>query len=62
MKILKYFDPCEYENFTQPDMDHIMELYEEGITDEKELSIESDLNIETVKQILYTLRKRGDIK
>ena len=39
-----------------------MELYEEGIADERELSRESDLSTETVKQILYTLRKRGDIK
>jgi DNA-binding MarR family transcriptional regulator len=62
MKILKYFDSYEYENFTHSDMEYIMELYEEGITDEKELSRESDLSIETVKQILYTLRKRGDIK
>jgi predicted ArsR family transcriptional regulator len=51
-----------FEDFTLDDMEMVKELYEEGLTDVSQLSIELDLSEETVKQILYTLRKRGDIK
>lgn len=51
-----------FEDFTINDMEMTKELYEEGITDVSQLSIELDLSEETVKQILYTLRKRGEIK
>ena len=51
-----------FEDFTLNDMEMVKELYEEGMDDTKQISIELDLSEETVKQILYTLRKRGDIK
>lgn len=51
-----------FEDFTLDDMEFVKELYQEGLTDTKQLSIETDLSEETIKQILYTLRKRGDIK
>ncbi len=50
-----------FEDFTLSDMEFVKELYEEGLTDVEQLSIETDLSVETIKQILYTLRKRGDI-
>lgn len=51
-----------FEDFTLDDMEMVKELYEEGMEDPKQLSIEMGLSEETIKQILYTLRKRGDIK
>lgn len=51
-----------FEDFTMDDMEFVKELYQDGMTDIKQLSIESDLTEETVKQIIYTLRKRGDIE
>ena len=51
-----------FEDFTLSDMEYVKELYEEGLTDVSQLSIETDLSEEVIKQILYTLRKRGDIK
>lgn len=50
-----------FEDFTLNDMEMVKELYEEGLQDTKQLSIEMDLSEETIKQILFTLRKRGDI-
>lgn len=50
-----------FEDFTLSDMEMVKELYEEGLQDTKQLSIEMDLSEETIKQILFTLRKRGDI-
>jgi DNA-binding Lrp family transcriptional regulator len=40
----------------------VKELYEEGMTDVGQLSIELDLSEETVTQIINTLKIRGDIK
>lgn len=51
-----------FEDFTLSDMEMVKELYEEGLVDIKQIAIETDLSEETVKQILHTLRKRGDIK
>lgn len=63
--ILKYNsfvkEKYEFEDFTMDDMEMVKELYEEGMEDPKQISIEMDLSIETINQILYTLRKRGDI-
>ncbi|MCK9446126.1 hypothetical protein M0Q50_04450 [bacterium] len=52
----------EYENFTINDMDDVKELYDDGMTSAKEIALETDLDIDTVKQIIYTLKKRGDIE
>jgi DNA-binding MarR family transcriptional regulator len=62
MRFLKKFEAYEYENFTLSEMEYVMELYEDGLTDIKQLAIESNLSIETVKQIIHTLKKRGDIE
>lgn len=51
----------EFENFTMDDMEMVKELYKEGMESPKEISKEMDLPIETINQILYSLRKRGDI-
>lgn len=52
----------EFEDFTMNDMEFVKELWEEGITEIGQLAIESDLDKATVTQIIYTLKKRGDIK
>ena len=50
-----------FEDFTLSDMEFVKELYEDGLTDVKQISIETDLSEQTVMQILNTLKKRGDI-
>lgn len=50
-----------FEDFTTNDMEMVKELYEEGLTDSKQLSIEMDLPVETIIQILDTLKRRGEI-
>lgn len=54
-----------YENFTMADMQFVQELYEEGMTDPGDIAREmdwKDMSKETVEQIIYTLKKRGDIE
>jgi len=71
MIYIKSFESYEYENYSLSDMDFILDLWNDGFKYDyqnnedntvKQLSIESDLSVNTVKQILYTLDKRGDIK
>lgn len=52
----------EYENFTINDMDDVKELYDDGMTSAEEIALETDLDLDTVIQIIYTLKKRGDIE
>jgi hypothetical protein len=66
MKHLKRFrenisEKYEFEDFTMNDMEMVKELYEDGLEDPNQISIEMDLPLDIVNQILYTLRKRGDI-
>jgi hypothetical protein len=61
MRFEEFNEKYEFEDFTLSDMEFVKELYEEGITDIGQLSIESDLSKETVKQIISTLKKRGEI-
>jgi hypothetical protein len=63
MKYLKRFrEKYEFEDFTMNDMEMVRELYEDGEgLDPHQISIEMDLPLDIVDQILYTLRKRGDI-
>lgn len=54
-----------YEDFTLSDMQFVQELYEEGMTDPGDIAREmdwKDMSKETVEQIIYTLKKRGDIE
>ena len=51
----------EYEDFTINDIEFVKELYQDGMTEIKQLSIEADLSEETIKQIIFTLRKRKEI-
>jgi predicted transcriptional regulator len=63
MKHLKSFnEKYEFEDFTHNDMEMVKELYEEGMMSAHELSREMDLSVDTIEQILWTLRKRGDIE
>jgi len=59
--IWKSINEHTFEDFTMNDMLYIKDLYDEGISDPETLSRESDLDINTVNQILYTLRQKGDI-
>lgn len=54
----KSFNESNYtfEDFTENDIEMVKELYEEGLTDPNQLSIEMDLPIETIIQILDILR------
>ena len=61
MRFEEFNEQYEFEDFTLSDMEFVKELYEEGITDIGQLALESDLSKETVKQIIYTLKKRGEI-
>ena len=61
MKFKEFNEKYEFEDFSLSDMEFVKELYEEGITDIGQLAIESDLSKETVKQIISTLKKRGEI-
>lgn len=56
----KSFNESNYtfEDFTENDIEMVKELYEEGLTDPNQLSIEMDLPIETIIQILDILKKR----
>lgn len=64
--ILKYRqfinERYEFEDFTINDMEMTKELYQDGMEDPNQISLEMDLPVETINQILYTLRKRGDIE
>lgn len=64
--ILKYRqfinERYEFEDFTMNDMEMTKELYQDGMEDPNQISLEMDLPVETINQILYTLRKRGDIE
>jgi hypothetical protein len=54
----------EYEDFTMVDMDLVKELWEEGITNPEEIQKEldfRDLSIDTINQIIDTLKKNGQI-
>ena len=56
MKNIKTFENYEYENFTYSDMEFAKELYEEGMTDPKDIAREmdwkDDMDEATVKQMI----------
>lgn len=54
----------EHENFTASDMDYVKDLWEDGMTDPEEIKREMDFkhfDVETIKQIIYSLKKSGQI-
>ena len=55
----------EFEDFTAVDMDLVKDLYEDGITDPEDIKRELDyrehLTIDSIKQIIYSLRKSGQL-
>ncbi len=58
MRYLKRFNEhYEYENFTMNDIEMVRELYEDGMTDPKEIAREMDLDVNTIIQILSTIKK-----
>jgi hypothetical protein len=64
MKNIKTFENYEYENFTLSDMEFAKELYEEGMTDPKDIAREmdwKDMDEATVTQMIYTMKKSGEI-
>lgn len=63
MKHLKSFkEKYEYEDFSHDDMEMVKELYEDGMLSTHEIAKEMDLPVDTIDQIIWTLRKRGDIE
>lgn len=51
----------EFEDFTLSDMEFVKDLYNDGLTDIYQISIESDLDIDTVKKIIDVLKRRGEL-
>ncbi len=49
-----------FEDFTAGDMEDVKDLYNDGITDAKEISRETGLSIDVVTQILSTLTKKNE--
>jgi hypothetical protein len=62
MKNVKTFEEYSYEDFTMNDMEMVQEYWEEGFRSPKKISKELDLPVDIVVQIIYTLKKRGDIE
>lgn len=54
-----YKDAPTFEDFTQVDMDEVLEYYNSGITDSEEIARETMINHQDVVQILVTLKQRG---
>src|ERR1022692_1239683 len=50
-----------FEDFTLADMEFVKELYIDGMTDPGQIAVESDLDVDTVNQIIQTLLKRDEI-
>lgn len=51
----------ENENFTDDNLEDVRDFYKDGITDVNQISEESGLSPNMVNQIVYKLRKNGDI-
>ena len=71
MIYIKNFESYEYEDFSLSDMDFVLDIWNDGFKYDykdnkdgtiKQLSIEADLSVDTIKQILHTLNKRKDIQ
>lgn len=64
-KISEFFkkvnEDYTYENFTTNDMQMVKELYNDGMTDIKQIAIEMDLPEDMIRQILYSLKKSNQI-
>lgn len=58
MKYLKTFESYDFEDFTHVDMEDVNDLLEEGLTAE-EIANELDFSLNTVKQIISSIRKNG---
>lgn len=61
MDFISFTESYEFEDFTLADMEFVKDLYNDGLTDIEQISIESDLDIDTVKQIVSVLKKRGEL-
>ena len=51
----------QYEDFTLNDMENVLEYWQDVSQDPEFIAKETDLDLNTVIQILHTLQKRGDI-
>jgi hypothetical protein len=58
MKYLKTFESYDFEDFTHADMEDVNDLLEEGLTAE-EIANELDFSLDTVKQIISSIKKNG---
>ena len=61
LKHLKTYENYTYEDFTMSDMEDVKELWNDGLTDTAQIAIEIDKTEDTVKQIIFSLKKSGDI-
>lgn len=59
MKYLKRFNEhYDFENFTMNDIEMVRELYEDGMTDPKQIAREMDLDVNTIIQILSNIKPK----
>lgn len=49
------------EDFTMNDMEYVLDLWNDGFRDPEEIGQEVDMSAETVTQIIYSLKKSGQI-
>lgn len=56
MKYLKRFNEnYEFDDYTHADAELVKELYDDGLTDPRQLSIETDLDLDVIHQILSNM-------
>lgn len=61
IKSINEFNEYTYEDFTHNDMEMVKELYNDGMEDAKDIAREMDLSVETIIQIISSLRKSGQL-
>lgn len=62
MKHLKKFENYEYEDFTYNDMEYLKDLWNDGFRDPEEIAAEMDFSVETVIQMIDTMKISGEIE
>lgn len=63
MKHLKNFENYDYEDFTYNDMEYLKDLWNDGFRDPEEIAVEMEnFDVETIKQMIYTMKKSGEIE
>jgi len=62
MKHLKKFENYDQENFTYNDMGNLKDLWDDGFRDPEEIAAEMDFSVETIIQMIDTMKISGEIE